>query len=155
MIDERLSPNFWLSEFLHSDTAVRRGLDNTPGDPELSNIRTMLAPGMQSVRDCLGMGVFVTSGYRSPSVNAAVRGSKASQHMAGLAADFVCPSFGSPLTVARHIVTHCTQVRFDQLIQEGSWVHISFSAKPRGEVLTAHFGPNGVTYTHGLERRKN
>lgn len=154
MIDERLAPNFWLSEFLHSDTAVRRGLDNHPGPVELANIRTLLAPGMQSVRDCLGMGVFITSGYRSPAVNAAVRGSQGSQHMQGLAADFVCPAFGSPITIAQHLVQHCTQVRFDQLIHEGTWVHISFSTMPRGQVLTAHFGGGSVTYTDGLDRRR-
>lgn len=84
-------------------------------------------------------------------MNRAVGGSKSSQHVQGLAADFKCPAFGTPLTIARHLVQHSTQVRFDQLIQEGSWVHISFVAgRPRGSVLTAHFGASGVTYSAGL-----
>lgn len=94
MIDELLQGHFRLSEFLRSEAAVRRGLDNTPRALELANIRNVLAPGMQRVRDCLAVPVFISSGYRSPEVNAAIGGSSASQHMQGLAADFVAPAFG-------------------------------------------------------------
>ena len=149
MIDERIVPGFWLSEFLQSDTAARQQLDNTPLPTEMANIRHLLAPGMQSVRDCLGQAVFVTSGYRSPVVNRAVGGAVNSQHTQGLAADFKCPAFGMPTTIVQYLLRHSTQVRYDQLIQEGSWVHISFSPTPRGEVLTAHFAASGTTYTRG------
>lgn len=150
VIDERTTPNFWLSEFLQSDTAVRMGLDNTPLPTEMVNIRNLLIPGMQSVRDCLGEPVFITSGYRSPEVNRAVGGSVNSQHTRGLAADFKCHAFGSPRTICKYIMQHSTNVRYDQLIQEGQWVHISFAPNPRGEVLTAHFSAGGTTYTPGI-----
>jgi zinc D-Ala-D-Ala carboxypeptidase len=152
MIDEKITPGFWLSEFLQSDTATRLGVDNTPDAAALANIRTLLAPGMQSVRDCLGQPVFISSGYRSPAVNRAVGGAAnpPSQHTTGQAADFKCPAFGLPITLARYLVAHGGEVHFDQLICEGTWVHISFSPKPRGHVLTAHFGPGGTTYTRGL-----
>ena len=150
MIDERIVPNFWLSEFLHSDTAERLHLDNTPLPSEMANIRNLLAPGMQSVRDCLAAPVFITSAYRSPEVNRAVRGAKNSQHAQGLAADFKAPGFGMARTIVKHLMAHSGAVRFDQLIHEGTWVHISFAQHPRGEVLTAHFGPNGTTYTRGV-----
>ena len=148
MIDEQLTRNFHLSEFLSSDMAVRAGIDNTPPAVELGNIRGFLAPGMQRVRDLLGSPVLVSSGYRSPALNAAVRGSKTSQHMHGLAADFTCPGFGSPLQVARALLA--SAVEFDQLIQEGQWVHISFTARPRRVVLTAVFSAAGVSYRTGL-----
>jgi zinc D-Ala-D-Ala carboxypeptidase len=150
MIDEHIVPGFWLSEFLQSDTASRLQLDNTPLPSEMANIRNLLAPGMQSVRDCLMQPVFISSGYRSPEVNRAVGGAQNSQHTQGQAADFKCPAFGMPITIARHLLIHSTEVRFDQLICEGTWVHISFAAKPRGQVLTARFGPGGTTYTPGL-----
>ncbi|MEY4427730.1 MAG: hypothetical protein RLZZ182_419 [Pseudomonadota bacterium] len=150
MPDERLSPNFWLSEFLRSDIATRRGLCNTPCVTALLNIRTILAPGMQQVRNILGQPVFITSGYRSAAVNKAVGGSQHSQHVQGLAADFICPSLGMPRTVAEYLLQHST-LQFDQLIHEGAWLHVSFvPSKPRHEVLTAHFDGGHVTYTNGL-----
>ena len=152
MIDEQIVPNFWLSEFLDSDIAARFGIDNTPPQEVRVNVRVALASGMQAVRDLLGYPVFITSGYRCPELNAKVKGSPTSAHMQGLAADFKCPNFGTPLAVARFLSVRQPNLRFDQLIQEGTWVHIAFpagSAIPRGEVLTAHFG-GPTTYTKGL-----
>lgn len=70
------------------------------------------------------------------------------QHMCGMAADFTAPFFGTPLQVARAIVA--SKITFDQLIQEGTWVHISFSAKPRRSVLTAKFTNGVASYSPGL-----
>jgi len=151
MIDERLQQSFRLSEFLRSDTAVRRGLDNVPKPTEMANIRHVLAPGMQRVRNCLGVPVHITSGYRSPEVNRAVGGSGNSQHSQGLAADFVAPEFGLPRAVARYLMERSAEIRYDQLIWEGAWVHISFVAdRPRSQALTAHFAAGGVSYTPGV-----
>lgn len=152
MIDERVGGHFWLSEFVRSTEAVRHGLDNTPKAGEMANLRNVLAPGMERVRGCLSAPVLILSGYRSPEVNAAVRGSASSQHMQGLAADFVAPAFGSARTIARHLMERSGELRFDQLIYEGSWVHVSFAAgKPRSQAMTAHFSGGGdVTYTNGI-----
>lgn len=151
MVDERLQQHFWLSEFLRSDTALRRGIDNVPRAGELSNIRNVLAPGMVRVRNLLRTPVLITSGYRSEALNAAVGGSKSSQHLQGLAADFISPDFGTPRKIAQMLMERSTEIRFDQLIWEGQWVHISFvPGAPRGEVLTAHFFAGGVSYTKGL-----
>ncbi len=152
MTDERLQQSFWLSEFLRSDTAQRRGLDNTPNAQALANIKLVLAPGMQRVRNLLLQPVLVTSGYRSPAVNAAVGSGHTSQHLQGLAADFVCPEFGTPRRVAQCLLEHASEIRFDQLIWEGAWVHVSFTrSAPRGEVLTAHFmAGGGVAYSTGI-----
>jgi len=151
MIDEHLQQSFLLSEFLRSETGIRRGLDNTPRPAELNNLRHILAPGMQRVRNCLGGPVLVLSGYRSLEVNTAVGGSRTSQHTQGLACDFVAPQFGTPKSVSRYLMERSGEIRFDQLIHEGGWVHISFVASaPRNQVLTAHFRGGGVNYTPGL-----
>lgn len=151
MTDERIAGSFWLSEFLRSDIAVRKGLDNVPKAVELANIRNILAPGMQRVRDTLGVPVLITSGYRSAEVNAAVGSSETSQHRQGLAADFIAPQFGTPRTITRYLMERSGEIKFDQLIWEGGWVHISFvPTNPRSEVLTAHFRGGGVTYSRGL-----
>jgi zinc D-Ala-D-Ala carboxypeptidase len=152
MPDQRLGSFFWLSEFLRSDTATRKGLANVPGPAELANIRRPLAAGMERVRNLLGVPVHITSGYRSPEVNAAVGGTSTSQHCQGLAADFIAPDFGTPRSIASYLMQHLPDLRFDQLIFEGTWVHISFvNDKPRGEVLTAHFVPGqAVSYSRGV-----
>lgn len=151
MTNEPLGPYFTLAELLRSDTAVRRGIDNVPKAAEMDNLRNILAPGLTRVREVLGAPVFVTSGYRSPTLNQAIGGSANSQHSQGLAADFVAPAFGSPRAVVKYLLEHEERVRWDQLIFEGTWVHVSFAARePRGEVLTAHFTAGQVTYSRGL-----
>lgn len=151
MVDERLGRHFLLSEFLRSETATRRGLANVPDGHALRNLREVLAPGLERVRALLGVPVQITSGYRSPAVNAAVGGSAASQHCHGLAADFVAPDFGTPRSIARHLAQQAEALGFDQLIFEGTWVHISFVPdNPRRQALTAHFGAGPVTYTKGI-----
>lgn len=151
MGDERIGRYFWISEFLRSEVALRLGIDNKPGGDALNNLRNVLAPGMERIRGMLGVPVFVTSGYRSPAANAAVGGAVASQHTIGQAADFIAPEAGTPLSICRRIAQHQQEIHFDQLIYEGTWVHVSFVvAKPRGSVLTAHFEHGGVHYTPGL-----
>jgi putative chitinase len=150
MTSERVTNNFHLAEFLVSDTATRLGLDNTPDATAYANLVNILIPSMQAVRDLLGAPVLIKSGYRGRNLNAAVRGSPSSQHCTGNAADFIAPGFGSTRMVCVHLVKHMARLRFDQLIHEGNWVHISFSARQRNEVLTAKFTADGVSYVQGL-----
>lgn len=151
MATEWASADFTLGEFIASDTAVRLGLDNTPPDEVLATLLEVLIPSMQGVRDILGVPVIIRSGYRSPAVNAAVRGSQGSDHLTGHAADFVAPAFGTPRAVAGRLVGLMPGFKFDQLIHEGGWVHLSFAPRRRNQVLTAHFGSEGVRYTQGLQ----
>ena len=148
MTDERLTADFHLSEFIRSQTADRRGLDNTPTATAMGNIRNFLAPGMQDVRDLINAPIHVSSGYRSPIVNAAIGGAQRSQHIDGLACDFTAPFFGTPKDIARVIAA--SKIKFDQLIMEGSWVHISFAPVPRLQVMTARFSNGVARYIPGL-----
>lgn len=150
MIDDLVTKDFHLSEFIRSDTAVRLGIDNTPSALIVATLRNVLIPAMQAVRDLLGAPVTVLSGYRCPALNAAVRGSQGSQHMDGHACDFISPRYGPPSRVAQFMVAHMDRLKPDQIIAEGHWTHVSFSPRPRNEVLTAHFTDAGVSYTRGL-----
>lgn len=130
-----LSPHFTLAELIHSQTAARRNIDNRPTDAVLVNMKNILCPGLEQVRELLGKPILISSGYRSPRLNASIGGSVKSQHMEGLAADFTCPGYGSPLMVAQLIKK--SGIEFDQLLYEfDSWVHISFAKHPRRQVLT-------------------
>ena len=129
-----LSANFTLEELTRSEVALRKGLDNTPDADTVANLTT-LALGLEEVRALLGHPMHINSGYRGPKVNSAVGGSKTSAHMAGYAADFVCPSFGTPQDICHAIMG--STIAYDQLIYEfGSWVHISFDQKMRQQNLT-------------------
>lgn len=150
-MSDQLTASFTLAEFVSSDTAIRKGLDNTPTPEARAAIRTCTAPGMQRIRDLLGVPVFITSGYRSQAVNQAVGGVATSQHTTGNACDFKAPAFGSPLEIARKLAANKAAIGFDQLIQEGDWVHVSFvPSGARGQVLTAYFRGGKATYLAGL-----
>lgn len=129
----KLSANFHLDEFVTSQTAARRGIDNTPPAPVLIRLKNT-AKGLEKVRAVLGKPILISSGYRSPALNKAVGGSATSDHMNGDAADFISPGFGTPIAICRAIVA--AGIKFDQLIEEnGRWVHISFGPRMRGQFL--------------------
>jgi zinc D-Ala-D-Ala carboxypeptidase len=146
---KNLSEHFTLEEFVVSQTAARKGIDNTPSADIVRNLRR-LAAILEDVRSLLG-GVFImiSSGYRSPALNAAVGGSKKSAHMIGLAVDFTAPSFGTVIQVARKISG--SDISYDQLIHEyGSWVHIGLANKgvePRKQNLSIF---KGTGYLKGI-----
>ena len=142
-----LSAHFDLAEFVTSETAERYGIDNTPNDEIVDNLR-FLCSTLEEVRQLLDKPLIIKSGYRCPKLNSAIGGAKTSQHMLGLAADFICPQFGSAYDVAYEIAR--SNMRFDQLIYEGSWVHISISDMPRHDILTARFNP--LSYEKGIQK---
>jgi len=145
-LPKRLSRYFTLARLIHSDTARAGGINNIPGLEVLPNLRR-LARGLDEVRRLLGHPLDISSGYRSPRLNAAVGGAVNSQHTHGLAADFTCPDFGTPLEVARAI--RDSRIDFDQCILEfGEWVHLSFSPAPRRRMLTIYAAQEG--YLEGL-----
>jgi len=132
----RLSKHFTLTELTRSTSAQRLGLDNSPTVRELANLMR-LAAVLEDVRHVLGSRpILISSGFRSGAVNKAVGGSPSSAHRLGLAADFTCPDFGSPLMDCKAIAS--SGIQFDQLIHEkGSWVHLGLShSAPRTQLLT-------------------
>jgi Peptidase M15 len=142
-----LTEHFTLEELCFSSIAMARHIDNSP-PPAVSEALGTLAAGLEHIRAELGAPMHIDSGYRCPALNRAVRGVSTSAHTTGYAADFICPAFGSPAEIVRHLAYN-TALKFDQLIQEGTWVHVSFDPKLRRQVLTAHFGAGKTTYTPG------
>lgn len=132
----QLSPNFTLDELTHSDLAVRKGIDNSPGMMATSNL-TRLAGLLEQVRKCLAKPIMINSGFRCKTLNDAVGSKDTSQHMIGCAAD-IRVSGMTPDEVVKAIIQ--SDIQFDQMIREfDSWVHISVPNRaedtPRNQVL--------------------
>lgn len=136
----KLSDHFTLEELIASDTADRLGIKNEPTLLEIEHAKQFLIPGLEEIRQLFGKPVIITSGFRSKELNKVTPGSSdTSQHTKFEAADIRCPEFGNILSLAKAIIA--SDIKFDQLIYEyGSWVHVSFSAKPRRSVLTKWSG---------------
>jgi len=143
----QLSLHFTLEELTFSQEAVRKGIDNTP-TPAAAERLEYLAAGLEHIRKVLGLPMHVSSAYRCPALNSLIGGSPTSAHMDGDAADFEC--LLDPRTVCAMIMT--SDVRFDQLIMEGTWTHVSFSPRMRHEVLTAVFKNGVAAYYTGLSK---
>ena len=126
----QLSEHFTLEELTVSETAARKGLDNTPTGEALANL-TRLAAFLEDVRELLGKPIHVNSAYRAPEVNASVGGSKTSFHCLGLAADLRVTGM-TPDQVVKAI--KASGLVYDQLIREfsdpvkgGGWTHVSIA----------------------------
>ena len=132
-----ISEHFTLEGLTFSEVAARLGLDNTPDRIVITNLGRVAAV-LESIRTLLGdKPIVVHSGYRSAEVNQAVGGVVTSAHCHGLACDFVCPAFGTPLEAALAILK--SDIDYDQLILEYGWVHIGLVQKgllSRREALT-------------------
>jgi putative chitinase len=143
----QLSANFSLEEFTRSDEATKRGIVNTPAPGHLENLQN-LATRLEAVRALFGRKISITSGYRNPELNEAVKGSKTSAHCFGHAADFHVAGF-TDLEAAKRI--RDSGLVFDQLIyEENRCVHISFDPQNRGQVKRQPGGPGTDTFP-GLE----
>ena len=127
----RLSKHFSLSELTKSETAIRKGIDNTPDAGTIANLRSLCARILEPVRKHYGIPFAPNSGFRSPELNAAIGSSSKSQHIKGEAADFELPGMANK-DVALWVRDNCD---YDQLIlefyQEGDpssgWVHCSYT----------------------------
>lgn len=139
-----LTKNLTLDELTVSQEAVRSGLPNKPTDAHILNLVSLCSTILQPLRDKVKKPLVVSSGFRSPSVNRRIGGSKSSQHTKGQAADFTIPGMSVADTVA---LIRRMGLPFDQLINEGgAWVHVSIGPLNRGQVLMATFKDGSATY---------
>ena len=135
MVNEnmRLTNNFSLEEFERSDTAKRLGIDNHVPQFAVERLRTLCEKVLQPVRDHFGVPVIITSGYRCPDLNDAVKGATSSQHMKGEAADFKIKVDNTKgVKLYDLYLWMVDNLSFDQLIWEvrdggrRKWIHVSY-----------------------------
>ena len=148
-----LSKNFTLAEFVHSDIAIREGINNdSPPANAMKDMQLLCVDVLEQLRIAIGdKPIRITSGFRCPQLNKLLKSSDTSQHLLGRAADFYVP--GMDLLEVAKIAADRYLVRFDQLIYEGRWLHISWAPKPRRELLTAGFSlvPRQPGYVRGIQ----
>lgn len=109
-----LSPYFTLQELIHSNTAIRKGIDNTPSEEVINNLRVLCEQLLTPLRIALDKPIKVTSGYRSPKLNKFIGGAKKSQHTLGQAVDIQV----SGMTTEELFLFIKDNFNYDQLIQE-------------------------------------
>ena len=150
-----LTTNFSLHEMTKSETALRKGLPNVPTEADIASLKLLAEKVLQPLRDHYGVGIKVNSGYRSPDVNAAVGGSRTSDHCKGQAADIEIA--GIPNAVLAQYIKDSLQ--YTQLILEfytpgipdSGWVHVSYDANNlKCQTLTATKKDGKTAYLNGL-----
>lgn len=133
---------FSIRELIHSDTAKRLNIDNTPGIIEENNIKRLIDEILDPIREEYGSPIRISSGYRCKRLNSLVGGSNTSQHMKGEAADLI-PVDGDTrrlFDVIRKMINE-GKIKTGQLIWEygtqtkPKWVHISLPGKSINQVL--------------------
>ena len=144
-----LSEHFTLDEATMSETASRKGIDNSHPAPEIITTASKTAVKMEKVRLILGAPITINSWIRCLDLNRALGSKDSSQHVLGEAVDFISPHFGSPLDVCKCLIDNKWAVNFDQLILEHTWVHISWNSTPnavqRNQVLSLLSGGHYAT----------
>lgn len=163
--DDWVTEHFSWREMTRSQTAARRGIDNTPNTEQRKNI-AYTAAQLEKIRAYVAekygapRAVIVSSGFRCLTLNRAIGGSTTSAHIYGLAADFDIQGLTSPQT-ARLIKDMADKelIAYDQLILEypkhgnAAWVHIGFKPNGQGQrnqELTANRVNGKTVYSAGL-----
>lgn len=140
-----LSAHLSLDECTKSSTASRLGIDNTPPQKAINNLKLLATKVFEPIRLHFGVPIFVSNGYRCPALNKAIGGSSSSQHMQAEALDLDMDGRGTNVTNAMIFNYIKDNLIFDQLIWEfgtstnPDWVHVSYESEgaQRKQILRA------------------
>lgn len=147
---DRISKNISYKESIHSQTAKRKGIENTPNEEQLASMFTIAEMIFQPLRAWVGGPIKINSFFRSPELNSAIGGSKSSQHCKGQAMD-LDDVYGHKTNAEMYMYIK-ENLDFDQLIWEfgddknPNWIHVSYvdAQKNRNRCLKA-YKDNGKT----------
>ena len=145
----KLSKNFSLIELTKSQTATRKGIDNTPSTEHRDNLKSLCEMVLQPVRDHFNRVVSVSSGYRSEELCLAIGSKITSQHAKGQAADFEIYGLSNK-ELADWVHEN---LDYDQLILEywreedpnSGWVHCSYKSEGNRKQYLKAYKENGKT----------
>ena len=117
---------FSLEELIESDTARKKGIDNTPGQKEIEHLDELM-DFLDPLREAWGSSIKVNSGYRCERLNKAVGGSSTSAHLSGWAAD-LWPGNNHFEAFKYFVISYLQDKKYDQCIIEKSgrsqWIHL-------------------------------
>ena len=125
---DRLGRFFTLAEFERSSTASARGINNEAPPAEVARMRDLVAKILDPLRESVGVPVRLSSGYRSPALNAAIGGAASSQHTRGEAADVEVTGW-TAIELRDRVVL--LDLPYDQMITYDSKPHLHLSHGPR------------------------
>jgi zinc D-Ala-D-Ala carboxypeptidase len=153
-VNMKLSQNFTTEEFEKSNTALRRGIDNSI-PKELLDEAMKTASMMENIRLYLStkanktIPIKVSSAYRCLELNRIIGSLDTSDHILMKAVDFEAPEFGTPYEVCKSLVPVMDALGIGQIIYEHTWVHVS-SKKP-DKLLNRILTVQGKSYTVGIQ----
>lgn len=151
---------FTIRELSKSETAVRKGINNTPTKSIEDALKSLINNVLDPLRAKWGKPIIVSSGYRCPALNKAVNGEVKSQHLRGEAADIhsLTDSRDDNMALLRLLLN--SGIIFDQVIAENvdaqgrpDWIHVSFTKqrKNRMKKTTMKKISGRKTYINGIK----
>ena len=129
----KLSKNLSLDEVIKSNTALRRGIDNTPNEGHLKNLKYIAEQVFQPIREHFGVPIYISSGYRSQALNEAIGGSTRSFHSHGMALDLDQDGRNKGVSNADVFYYIKNNLPYTELIWEfgdetnPNWVHVAIA----------------------------
>jgi len=138
----KISEHLDLAELVNSETAKRKGINNTPSEDIIANLKELADNIFEPIRNELNVPIYISSGYRSIKLNKSIGGADSSQHCKGYAIDIDMDNSSNGVTNKMIFDFIKANLDFDQLIWEfGSivnpdWVHVSYvKGKNRKQIL--------------------
>lgn len=141
----KISEHLDLSELIRSESAKRKGIDNTPSADIIDNLKKLAENVFEPIRNNFRVPIIISSGFRCVKLNESIGGASSSQHCKGEAIDIDMD--GTPNGVTNAMVFNYIKdkLEFDQLIWEfgtnenPDWCHVSYESngKQRKQILKA------------------
>ena len=124
---------FTIRELTRSATATAEKIDNTPSQAVVDKLTALIENVLDPLREAWGAPIIVTSGYRSPALNRAVKGAPTSQHVLGEAADIHTVSDTKEDNKKLYELIKKLKLPVDQCINEydDNWIHVSYGPRHR------------------------
>mgnify|MGYP003148945441 FL=1 len=140
----KISDHITYAEAIHSNTAKRKGIDNTPNEVQVLSMKLLADKIFEPLRKFVNGPIKVNSFFRSVALNEAIGGAASSQHCKGQAID-IDDVYGRK-TNAEMYKWIQENLDYDQMIWEfgtdtqPNWIHVSYISKEenRNKCLKAY-----------------